>query len=404
MFHSAAQYQQQIEQFYLALIYQLLNQGYTKLDVGLLHAVGRQSPFANLLLGRFQNFGLDCRTAWEIELAVLQSLTSYIQTVQQTTASKLMGLNCLSVQSPTLGLQPTTLETIHSLLIADNCQRYPSPNGQLYSTTLSYRPNSQGCGCNSCGCNGCGCNGCGCNGCGCNSCGCNGCGCTTTGSGWCQQGKAKQPLPAKNQGWYYARLRQYDAALVQAIKQFGPDLNCAADQQLKCLQNQLGIADHDLIAPTEIRSAGNRIDYTELWRLLKAQNWQQANELTWRLITEAKGRNGAISIENIASFPCQDLLTIDHLWMRFSCSQFCFSTQRQIWWRCQDPNLFARQVGWVYQDNSQTQVWRSAANLKFSLQAEQGHLPFLPHVIKNRRYQDFTKALLNRLDCCPIMA
>lgn len=404
MLHQAAQYQREVERFYLALLCQLINQGYTKLDIALLQITGRQSPFARLLNERFQVLDLNYQTAWEIELATLQSLISYIQAVQQMMAG-IMGvnLNFLEFYCQTLKLQPTTIEVINSLFITDRACQYRTcqcglnrSSDRINDHISDHWPNN----CNSLSRNSLGCNGSGFTGLRCNRLGCT---CMRTSSCYstCEQ---TANFNQTYKGWYYERLRQYDAALAQAIKQFGPCLNVATRQQLKCLQNELGIAEQDIIRPTEIRSEHNCIDYTELWRLLKGQEWKQANELTWRLMMTARNRTGSLSVRDIADFPCQDLHTIDYLWMRFSQNRFCFSTQRQAWRWYQDPDQFVRQVGWVYKDWAKTEVWRSAENLKFSLEAEQGHLPFLPHVVENRQYIDFTQALINRLDRCPIVA
>jgi hypothetical protein len=399
MLHQVAQYRREVEQFYLALICQLINQGYPKLDIALLQIAGRQSPFARLLNERFQALGLDCQTAWEIELATLQSLINYIQAVQQMMAGSMgVNLNFLEFYCQTLRLQPATIEVINSLFITDTCQYRNCQCGLNRSSdriNLQW-PNQ---------CNRLSHNNLSCNGSGLTRLRCNRLGCTCRRTSSCDSTcESAANFNQTDKGWYYERLRQYDAALAQAIKQLGPGLNITTSQRLKCLQNELGIAEQDIIRPTEIRSEHNCIDYTELWRLLKGQEWKQANELTWRLMMTARNRTGSLSVRDIADFPCQDLVTIDYLWARFSQNRFCFRTQQQAWIWYQDPGQFVRQVGWVYKDWAQTEVWRSAENLKFSLEAEQGHLPFLPYVVENRQYIDFTQALINRLDRCPIVA
>jgi len=77
------------------------------------------------------------------------------------------------------------------------------------------------------------------------------------------------------------------------------------------------------------------IDYRELEKLLKQKEWRKADEMTNMLMLRVCGREneGFILGEHIASFPCQDLLTIDQLWSHYSDGKFGFTVQVKL---CQE--------------------------------------------------------------------
>jgi hypothetical protein len=91
----------------------------------------------------------------------------------------------------------------------------------------------------------------------------------------------------------------------------------------------------DVIEPTVLLSAKG-IDYRELEELLKAQEWRKADELTAKLMCQAANREkeGWLDTEHIEAFPCEDLQTIDQLWVHYSSSKFGFSIQKKLWLEC----------------------------------------------------------------------
>jgi serine/threonine-protein kinase len=99
------------------------------------------------------------------------------------------------------------------------------------------------------------------------------------------------------------------------------------------------------------------IDYSELEKLLKAQEWRKADELTAKLMLKATNREkeGWLDAEYIKNFPCEDLRTIDQLWVHYSNSKFGFSIQKKIWLECGGEigkydfkvwDKFGAKVGW----------------------------------------------------------
>ncbi|MEB3177641.1 MAG: serine/threonine-protein kinase [Nostocaceae cyanobacterium] len=113
------------------------------------------------------------------------------------------------------------------------------------------------------------------------------------------------------------------------------------------------------------------IDYTKLRDLLAAGKWQKADEETWFLMCQSvcKSFPSYLYTSDINKIPCADLLTIDHLWMKYSKGRFGFSVQRQIYESVDgDYGRFCAVVGWqIYNPNS--------ATFKYKLSAPMGHLP-----------------------------
>lgn len=123
------------------------------------------------------------------------------------------------------------------------------------------------------------------------------------------------------------------------------------------------------------------VDYTYLLNLLAVGEWQKADRETEAVMLKVSGREqeGWLTEEDLESFPCQDLCTIDRLWVKYSNGRFGFTVQARIWRQIEeatkDDNVdtwkyFGDQVGWRVND-----YWVGYRNLTFSLEAPEGHLP-----------------------------
>lgn len=78
------------------------------------------------------------------------------------------------------------------------------------------------------------------------------------------------------------------------------------------------------------------VDYQNLRELLQAGKWKEADwETNWRML-QAVGRkeDDFIRPKDLQTFPCEDLSTIDGLWVHYSQGRFGFSVQRQIYLEC----------------------------------------------------------------------
>ncbi|MCA2741907.1 MAG: GUN4 domain-containing protein, partial [Microcystis sp. M015S2] len=129
----------------------------------------------------------------------------------------------------------------------------------------------------------------------------------------------------------------------------------------------------------ELKSAKG-IDYRKLEDLLKRQQWKQADEETTNVMLQAANRTseGWLREENIDNFPCEDLRTIDQLWVKYSGGRFGFSVQAKIYRELGGTrqynervwNALGDRVGWRVNKS-----WIYYKDVTFDLKAPLGHLP-----------------------------
>ncbi|MCA2641428.1 MULTISPECIES: GUN4 domain-containing protein [unclassified Microcystis] len=129
------------------------------------------------------------------------------------------------------------------------------------------------------------------------------------------------------------------------------------------------------------------IDYRKLEDLLKRQQWKEADEETANLVRKVTNRvKDWLRDEDIQKFPCDDLQTIDQLWVHYSNGKFGFSVQGQIYleiggmeeYNERNWDIFGSLVGWQ-KNNSWN--WQ---DINYSLQAPQGHLPLIRYGYKGQ--------------------
>ncbi|MEM9541322.1 MAG: serine/threonine-protein kinase [Cyanobacteria bacterium P01_E01_bin.42] len=123
------------------------------------------------------------------------------------------------------------------------------------------------------------------------------------------------------------------------------------------------------------------MDYRKLQRLLAAGKWKEADKETKRVMLKVAKREkeGWLDREQIDNFPCEDLRTIDQLWVYYSKGHFGFSVQKRIYqglggtrdYNKQVWENFADTVGWRVNGN-----WLFYLELTFSLSAPEGNLPW----------------------------
>ena len=137
----------------------------------------------------------------------------------------------------------------------------------------------------------------------------------------------------------------------------------------------------------EISLASARgVDYRKLRDLLAAGRWKEADLETERAMLKVARREseGWLRYEDVENFSCQDLRTIDKLWVKYSNGNFGFSVQKQIYqsvggtkeydskvWR-----KFGDKVGW-----RKGGQWLHYSELTFSKEHYRGHLPMAPWVL-----------------------
>ena len=123
--------------------------------------------------------------------------------------------------------------------------------------------------------------------------------------------------------------------------------------------------------------------YRNLQQYLASGNWFEADKETINIILAVAGKSTEeLSPEDIRSFPCNAIATIDQLWLKYSQNRFGFSVQLGIYQSLggnldtileQDRKLIEKwgeKVGW--RENNR---WRKCDELDYSLNATQGCHP-----------------------------
>ncbi len=154
----------------------------------------------------------------------------------------------------------------------------------------------------------------------------------------------------------------------------------------------------------ELKSA-RKVNYDQLEQLLKAGKWKEADKETAQKMLEVAGRTQERRLrdEDINNFPCEDLHTIDQLWVKYSMSRFGFSVQKKIWEEVGGKVKTSKEcklgdsVGW--RKNSS---WIDYDDLTFSLQAPVGHLPRIGRMSMFINDQRWASLFLSRVKNCQL--
>ena len=122
------------------------------------------------------------------------------------------------------------------------------------------------------------------------------------------------------------------------------------------------------------------MDYRKLRDLLKAGKWKEADEKTSRVMLAFQRweREDLLDVKYIDDFPCEDLRTIDQLWVKYSDRRFGFSVQKRIYkglggTREYNQDIyreFGDKVGWRKGGD-----WLYYKDITFDKKAPEGHLP-----------------------------
>jgi serine/threonine protein kinase len=123
------------------------------------------------------------------------------------------------------------------------------------------------------------------------------------------------------------------------------------------------------------------MDYIKLRDLLAAGKWKEANEETARVMLAVAKREqeGSLRVEDIDNFPCEDLRTIDQLWVKYSNGKFGFSVQKRIYQSLGGTREFNMEIWDAFQD---TIGWITGgkclyySDITFDIRSPQGHLPY----------------------------
>ena len=132
------------------------------------------------------------------------------------------------------------------------------------------------------------------------------------------------------------------------------------------------------VPPPDSLKSAQGVDYTRLRDLLAAGKWKEADQETLKVMLKVARREkeNYFDTGSIDNFPCNDLRTIDQLWVKYSQGRFGFSVQKKIWLEV------GGKVGYESECKLGDRVgWRKGGSclnydaLTFNLQATSGHLP-----------------------------
>ncbi|AFY40246.1 serine/threonine protein kinase [[Leptolyngbya] sp. PCC 7376] len=116
------------------------------------------------------------------------------------------------------------------------------------------------------------------------------------------------------------------------------------------------------------------IHYQQLENYLKWRRWQAADNETWKLINKSihKNEKKFLFPQDLPHIPCEVLLTIDQLWLKYSKERFGFSKQLEIYRQVNGKYpQFCHELGWEIVPRSRNVV----ADFQFKTKAPLGHLP-----------------------------
>ena len=126
---------------------------------------------------------------------------------------------------------------------------------------------------------------------------------------------------------------QYYRDRAIALTTEGQDVELAKELELERRERELE-AERQRQKRNEVSLVSAKgVDYRKLRDLLKAKKWKEANAETRVKILKVANREseGWLRYEDAENFSCQDLGTIDKLWVKYSNGKFGFSVQKQIY-------------------------------------------------------------------------
>ncbi|NMF56803.1 GUN4 domain-containing protein [Pseudanabaena yagii] len=128
--------------------------------------------------------------------------------------------------------------------------------------------------------------------------------------------------------------------------------------------------------------------YQQLEEYLKNQQWYEADQETWKLMLKVTNREeeGNLELDNIRNFPCEDLLTLDRLWVEYSKKhgfEFGFSVQKQIYVECDGKLEVSNPSSKTWNEFCDRTAWASEGKMvaypdsffKNNFMCVKGHLP-----------------------------
>jgi GUN4-like len=151
------------------------------------------------------------------------------------------------------------------------------------------------------------------------------------------------------------------------------------------------------------RSKPVNVRYADLERYLKNEQWEEADDETYRLMNTEVGKNGEwFDPDDLRNFPCEPLRAIDGLWVKHSRGKFGFSVQKKLYLECggvldgkyykEAWTKFCEANGWVVKGR-----W---APVEFDTSSPDGYLPLpRPDIWGSPK---LFRILLSRIQTCEL--
>jgi hypothetical protein len=152
------------------------------------------------------------------------------------------------------------------------------------------------------------------------------------------------------------------------------------------------------------------MDYTRLQDLLIEGNWLEAAKEHYAVMREVAKRtkdcfSHYLDDFDLDKFPCEDIRTLDYLWVKYSNRHFGFSVQKRIYqdlagtieYSDETWKAFGDTVGWRKKG-----IWLCYPSLVFDKTAKQGHLPttFLERYYFHRKEFHTSAMIFSRIKTC----
>jgi len=120
-------------------------------------------------------------------------------------------------------------------------------------------------------------------------------------------------------------------------------------------------------------------DFSSLEQFLAEGNLKAADMETWNLICTSlnKPRKSELTDMDLRKIPCNDLLNLDHLWLKYSAGRFGFSVKCDIY-AAEDGDYksFCNRIGYRLKRGGRYQ-WIESSQVNYTMEAPKGHLPWI---------------------------
>jgi hypothetical protein len=181
--------------------------------------------------------------------------------------------------------------------------------------------------------------------------------------------------------WWKSTILLY-AGLVNPTRLIRKAVNQgAADLAYQCLKETTKQIDPKLAAELQkVKKTVIDARYADLEKYLKNEEWKKADNETYRLMITTVGKEEGqyFTSDELLNFPCEELKTIDQLWVTYSKGKYGFSVQKEIYLNCggmSDGRYHER----AWRKFGDAVAWRKSNSWKFEMiwdgSGPVGHLP-----------------------------